>query len=62
MIQRRLCQVDHIYQNKEPKVLVAFGTKKVALSEAAARQLADDLLREANYLWPLPAIQENEKL
>jgi hypothetical protein len=34
-------------------VVVLDGDVTVQLSESAARKLADDLLRNANYLWPL---------
>ncbi len=44
---------------KQRGVVIAsanFGT--IFMNEAGARKLADDLLREANYLWP---IQEESK-
>lgn len=34
-------------------VVVLDGSVTVHLSENVARKLADDLLRNANYLWPL---------
>ena len=37
-------------------VVVLDGSVTVQLSEPAARKLADDLLQNANYLWP---IQDN---
>jgi hypothetical protein len=45
--------------NTEDKgVVVVFdGTVTVQLSESAARKLADDLLMNANYLWPVEESQ-----
>ena len=34
-------------------VVVLDGSVTVELSESAARKLADDLLMNANYLWPV---------
>ena len=34
-------------------VVVLDGSVTVQLSESAARKLADDLLMNANYLWPV---------
>ena len=34
-------------------VVVLDGNVTVQLSESAARKLADDLLMNANYLWPI---------
>ena len=37
-----------------PQVAVCFGESlNVYLTEVGARKLADDLLRNANFLWPL---------
>ena len=33
-------------------VVVAAGLGKFTMNEHAARKLADDILRNANYLWP----------
>jgi len=39
---------------EEKRVVVVFdGSATVQLSEATARKLADDLLNNANYLWPI---------
>jgi hypothetical protein len=40
-------------------VVVLNGDVTVQLSESAARKLADDLLMNANYLWP---IEENNNV
>ena len=34
-------------------VVVLSGDATIQLSQDAARKLADDLLRNANYLWPV---------
>lgn len=34
-------------------VVILDGSVTVQLSESAARKLADDLLMNANYLWPV---------
>lgn len=34
-------------------VVVIGGLNKFTMNETAARKLADDILRNANYLWPL---------
>jgi hypothetical protein len=39
-------------------VVVLDGSVTVQLSESATRKLADDLLQNANYLWP---IEESEQ-
>lgn len=37
-----------------PCVVMVFSTgTKVQMPEAMARKLADDILRNANYLWPI---------
>jgi hypothetical protein len=36
-------------------VIVLDGSVTVQLGESATRKLADDLLMNANYLWPLEA-------
>jgi hypothetical protein len=43
---------------EERVVVVLDGSVTVQLSEPAARKLADDLLANANYLWP---IEEGEE-
>lgn len=48
-------------EGKEPCVVVIFhGGVTVRIGEADARKLADDILRNANYLWPCEENQ-NEK-
>jgi hypothetical protein len=40
--------------SKLPQVAVCFGESiNVYLTEVGARKLADDILRNANFLWPL---------
>ena len=36
-----------------PCVVIAFPSLLVKLPEVQARKLADDILRNANYLWPV---------
>lgn len=38
---------------EERVVVVLDGSVTIQLSEPAARKLADDLLTNANYLWPI---------
>lgn len=40
----------------EPCVVLVFPHIRIQLPEPQARKLADDILRNANYLWP---IEEN---
>lgn len=39
-------------------VVVLDGSVTIQLNESAARKLVDDLLMNANYLWP---VEENEE-
>lgn len=39
-------------------VVILDGHVTVQLSETAARKLADDLLLNANYLWPIKETQD----
>ncbi len=40
--------------DNEKLVVICFdGQVTVRMNEAAARKLADDILRNANYLWPI---------
>jgi hypothetical protein len=51
-----------ISEEPEKRVVVVFGgsgSMTAELSEAAARKLADDILRNANCLWPIKE-DENE--
>ncbi len=49
--------------NTEDKmvVFVLDGHVTVQLGESAVRKLADDLLMNANYLWPMNAEEENDE-
>jgi hypothetical protein len=40
-------------KNREGCVVVAFKDITIRLPENLARKLADDILRNANYLWPI---------
>jgi hypothetical protein len=42
----------------DPCVVISFQGGIISMSEAQARKMADDILRNANYLWP---IDEDEK-
>lgn len=39
---------------KEGVVVVCGGLGKFTMDEGMSRKLADDILRNANYLWPVP--------
>lgn len=41
-------------------VLVVNGEPVLKLSEHAARKLADDILRNANHLWPIKEENQND--
>jgi len=46
-------------EEKKMTVVLCFdGEVTIRLGEAAARKLADDILRNANYLWP---VKENDE-
>jgi len=39
-------------------VVILDGLGTIQLSESAARKLADDLLMNANYMWPIEETQD----
>lgn len=42
----------------EPCVVILVNHVTIHLPEPQARKLADDILRNANYLWPTPGDEE----
>jgi hypothetical protein len=45
-----------VSEGPDQRVIVVFrdgGSTTIELNEGAARKLADDILRNANYLWPI---------
>ena len=51
------------FRGNQPRVVLHLDDRRISLTEAATRKLADDLLKQANTIWPVETVnkQRNNK-